>query len=260
MKRNLYYRHVYKRTNAFKEFILMFFLSISSWPRLVVELFTRHRFGIRYFTWSGSVVFVLLLSLYPIIKQTSIRFFFGNYYGPELEITELIKHYFTWYAYLAAMLYMAYIRRDEIKREPGDFDFEWFSLSAGVIDNRFINISWGGKPVTIRTVETLIEPGLFFCCGLILWLIGQSLGSLLMACAVIYGMSYRAQYYIGDNFILDKSDELIANRQLHNTYVNEMNVSETQGFQIHARRPAAPDYRRDLADMMIVDEESVEAV
>ena len=92
------------------------------------------------------------------------------------------------------------------------------------------------------------------------WLIGQPIGSLLMICAVIYGMSYRAQYFIGDNFILDKSDELIANRQLHNTYVNDMDVSQTQGFQVYGRRPADPNFRRELADMMIDLDEAVEAV
>ncbi|GAB3040056.1 hypothetical protein [Spirosoma pulveris] len=261
MQRNQYYRQVYKRTNAFKVAIYMMFLNSSSWPRLTIELFTRRKFGTRYFTFSGTIVFAVLLACYPVLNQISASFLFRHRsYGPDLNFGELLKHYLTWYAYLAAMVYRAYHHWSQIKREPGDFDFNWFSLSPGLVDARFFNVEWGGKPVNVRMVETLIEPGLFFFIGFMLWLIGQSLGPLLMICAVIYGMSYRAQYYIGDNFMYDKSDELIANRQLHNTYVNGMDASQTQGFQVYGRRPADPDFRRDLADMMIDRDELIEAV
>ena len=138
MTRNQYYRSTYKRVNAMKIALYMMFLNISSWPRLTIELFTRRRFGIRYLTLSGTVVFAGLLACYPIYKQTGILFIFHRRsYVPDIDFGELLKHYLTWYAYITGMVYMAIKHRNEVKMEPGEFDYSWFSLSSGIVDARF---------------------------------------------------------------------------------------------------------------------------
>ena len=50
MTKNLYYRTVFMRVNSIKEIILGFFLAIASYPRMLLEVFTRKNMGERYFS------------------------------------------------------------------------------------------------------------------------------------------------------------------------------------------------------------------
>ena len=65
MKKSLYYEHVFRRTNAIKEFIYSFFLAIASWPRLLLEVFLRRNMGERYFSFSTAVILLLILCWLP---------------------------------------------------------------------------------------------------------------------------------------------------------------------------------------------------
>lgn len=261
MKVNLYYRHLYKRVNAFKEFTLHLFLAISSWPRLLLEVFVRRDFGERYFSLASALTIAVLLGLLPPVVESGLKVLarpgrFWHY----VDLWPFLGHYLTWYGFIAAFLMRAMRRQREIVREPASFDFARFSLSTGRIHPRFYEFKVKGQPVDVRTIETWLEPGFFFVVGFLLWLVGQPVGLLLLWCSVVYGMSYQAAYYLGDQFVLDKIDEMIANRQLVNSFVHGLDAGDTQGFRHYGLRPADPDFRRELADTFIVREESVEAV
>lgn len=259
MKKNLYYRTVYKRTNQLKEAALNFFLAFGSWPRLFIEVIIRRNFGERYFSFSSCLLIAFLISLYPLLISGIQRRAFQSF-GVEFTWVDFLIHNLSLYLYLALFVFMALRRRSEIKRLPSVFDFGRFSLSTGEIHPYFLNFYWRGKQVSIRTVETVIEPGVFFLAGAGLsYLLGQILGMFLMLSAIFYSLSYKGAYRKGDHFIMDKIDEMICNEEMVNAFVEGRDASETRGVKFYGRRPADPETRRRLAETF-VDENVAEAV
>lgn len=254
-KSNLYYKTVSRRRNAVSEALLGFFLGISSWPRLLLECFLRINMGERYYSDSAAITISVLLALLPLFV---VRALSGGYGGVEFGV--FFKLFFTWYVFLTGFMYMAAQRSEEVKRLPGVFDFQRFSLSSGLIDRRFYDIEFGGKPVSVRTIETVLEPGFFFFIGFVLNLMGQPVGSLLMLCSIVYSMSYQAAYSEGDNYIADMIDSKICNEELVKSFVDDDSEGDTRGFNFRGRRPADPDARRRVADMLSETEETVEAL
>lgn len=63
MKKNLYFQTMFQRTNGIKMIILDFFLSIASWPRLMIEVFIRKNFGERYFSLAAAITITVILFL-----------------------------------------------------------------------------------------------------------------------------------------------------------------------------------------------------
>jgi hypothetical protein len=155
---------------------------------------------------------------------------------------------------------MSLERDKEVKRLPSVFDFARFSLSTGEIHTQILAFQWQGKKVDIRTIETVVEPALFFFIGILLKLFGQSVGTLLVVCSIFYSLSYVAAYVMGDHFVMDKIDEMICNEEMVSSFVEGRNPSETRGVPFYGRRPTDPETRRMLADTFIEDfEETIEA-
>jgi len=261
MKRNLYYRTVHKRSNRIKEFFLGLFSAISSGPRLLLEVFIRRNFGERYFSFSGAIILTFILALLPIAAAFGFNILLNWLGGGEAYTggTFLLR-YLTWYVFLAAFMYMAIQRRNEIKRLPSVFDMERYSLSTGVIHPAFGNVIIRGKKVDTRVIETLLEPLFFFTIGAVLWVFGQAVGILIISCSIIYSLSYVADYRTGDHFVMDKIDEMILNKALVKAFVDGKDGDQTKGFRFYGRRPADPDIRREVVESFFDYEETVEAV
>lgn len=261
MKKNMYYRTVFKRSNWLKEGILNIFLAFCSWPRLMLEVFVRKNMGERYFSFFTALVITCLMAALPIAYNefsNRIRQFTGDaHLGTDMM--DFIWLFTTWYAYLAGFLYMSLQRREEIKHLPSVFDFGRFSLSTGYIHPFFLNMKIGGRTTNVRTIETLLEPGLFAGVGVLLMIMRQPIGTILLVCSLFYSMSYLAAYRRGDHFVMDKIDEMICNEELVNAFVEGRDASETRGVNYYGRRPADPETRRKLADTF-VDDEPVEAL
>lgn len=234
-----------------KEGFLSFFLAFCSWPRMLIEVFTRTHFGERYFSFSGVMTVFTVLAILPMTSR------FGNLFG--YSIAAFWGHYFTWYLFLAGFLYMSIQRRNEIKRQPSVFDFGHFSLSTGHIHPHFLTLEFGGKPVTVRAIETFWEPGIFFILGFTLWMSEQLIGFVIVIASIIYSLSYRAAYYNGDQAIMDKIDEIICSEELTKAIVEGRDSTETRGFNFYGRRPADPDAQRRMAEMLTEIDEIVEA-
>jgi hypothetical protein len=258
MKKNLYYKTVYGRSNVLKNSILIFFFTFSSYPRLLLEVFIRKNFGERYFSFMSAITVTILLSIFPFVSAGISQMLSFGGYGRSFDLGDVFQHYFTWYLFLIAFMYKCMERNDEVKRLPSVFDFARFSLSTGERHPRILDFKWKGKRLDIREIETLVEPGLFFFIGLFLMLIGQSVGTLLLISSIFYSLSYVAAYMIGDNFIMDRIDEMICNEELVNSFVEDKDSSETRGFSTYGRKPADPETRRRLADAFVEDfEETV---
>ncbi|GAB4002090.1 hypothetical protein GCM10028807_59940 [Spirosoma daeguense] len=255
MQKKTYYQTMYRRRNVIKEALLAFFLGLSSYPRMLIETLIRRDMGERYFSFSGAMTLAALLGMLPLFMMKGL----GRLYG-EMTTVRFLVTYTSWYLYLAVFVYMAIQRRDEIKRLPGIFNFARFTLSTGIIHQWFWDVEWNGKRLDRRTIETLLEPGVFFCSGMILWFSGQPIGFVLVISSIFYSFSYRAAYHEGDNYIMDKIDERICNEELVNTFMDKNDNATARGFHFYGRRPADPEDRRRVAEMFMEDEETVEVM
>ncbi|PSR55786.1 hypothetical protein AHMF7605_25625 [Adhaeribacter arboris] len=252
MKKNLYYRQVFRRRNYIKELLLDFFLSVASMPRLLLEVFLRKNMGERYFSpFVASFVFVVFF-FFPY----AMGGMFGSY-GDTLP--EIIKDNVSWYLFLAAYAAGCFFRWQEVIRLPSVFDFARYSLSAGRIHPIFYAIRIGGKPVDKRGIEIILEPAPFFLIGLLLLWMDQRVGMLLITSSIVYSLSYIAAYHKGDDFIMDKIDEMICNEELVSAFVDELDASQTRGVHFYGHKPADPGTRRQLAKAFIEEDDLVEA-
>ena len=182
----------------------------------------------------------------------------GRYRGGS-SFLNFWSMFLTWYAYLAGFLYMAIQRREEIKRLPSVFDFARFSLSTGLIHPQFQAVEWYGKRLSVRTIETVVEPGFFGSIGFVLWMAGQPIGLILLISSIFYSFSYVAAYHQGDNFVMDHIDKLIVTEEMAKAFIEGRGAEDTRGFSFIGRRPTDPDARRKLAELFMEDEETVEA-
>src|SRR5262249_46161052 len=136
----------------------------------------------------------------------------------------------TWYIFLLAFGYSAIKRNREIKTNPNVYDFKCFSLYAGDVHPRFLAFDISGKPVTLRQIETLLEPGLFFVIGIALAVLGQAIGHVIWLSAVCYSLSYRAAWLNGDNFVWDTVDKRILAEQTRR-FIDDLPSNDAKGVQ-----------------------------
>lgn len=259
MKKTLFYRTFIERRNPIMDALMAFFLSISSWPKLLLETLIRKNFGVRYFSFSGCLAITFFLALYPISKAYGLSRLVGYGYGEEFSMKEFIAHYFTWYAYLVVFLYTAVQRNAEIERVPSVYNLGRYSKSTGAINSAFLDTKIMGKLATLRQVEILLEPGAFFVAGLVLWKIAQPIGILLMVCSIIYSLSYKAAYKQGDDFIWDTNDRFILSKVLVKSFLGNHSLEETQGYQFRGRLPVDAEGRQRFAELVSQEEEIAEA-
>ena len=268
MKKNLYYRAVFQRKNVLMEFILSFFLAFSSYPRLLLEAFIRKDFGERYFKLSSALTVAVLLGVFPFI-QTELATFFTPTRGDGMfmmrnqpmrnDSADLMPDYIGWFIYLAAFVILAFRHDRDIKRAPSVFDFARFSKYTGKVNPAFFRFHLPDRKTDTRRVECLFEPALFFVGGVLLHLIGQKLGGLLIMCSLFYGFSYLAAYVIGDNFVMDKIDEMICNQELEKSFVDDKDESDTRGFRFRGMKPNGRENRQKVLPLMGEQEEILQA-
>jgi len=254
MKKNLYYRTVFKRSSMLQDGVLTLFLAFCSWPRLMIEVFTRKNLGERYFSFSTAMLIASVLALFPFVYFEILSRF-----RRATDFFLFVTFFTTWYLYLAGFIYMCLQRRQEIKQLPSVYDLGRFSLSTGQIRPEIRNLSLSDTPVDLRTFETVVEPGICAVIGLLLWGAAQPIGLIIFISSIFYALSYMAAYRQGDHFVMDKIDEMICNEELVNTFVEGRDSSETRGVNFYGRRPADPETRRKLVDSFI-DEDVVEAL
>lgn len=251
MKKSLYYRIILRRNNGVGVLLMMFF-AVSSIPRLLLEVFIRKDFGERYFSFSLAIIVTIVLAGWPLMPSG-----FGHYYMGKADNS--LVPYITWYIYLAAFLYFCVKHQRDLRRNPSVFDFGKFSLYSGKISPGFYNIQFPDRKTDIRRIECLLEPGLFFVAGFFLYMFGQALGSLLMACGIIYSLGYVAAYAVGDNFIMDQIDQIILGEEMEKVFMDDADESETRGIRDHSRKPENRELRRRVFEHMTKEDDVFEA-
>lgn len=255
MEKNLYFRTAVRRSNAVSNFILGTAFRLASPARVLLEVFVRRNFGIRYFS-LGMVVFsAVFWGAIPVIKYK-----IGSHgYNADNSLSDFWLHYSSWYVFLLAFLHSSWLRWKEVRHKLSVFDFSRYSLYSGDIHPRFFMLHPFGQRPSVRTVEVYYEPGVLFIAGLALWLLSQPLGMLLMIVAVLYGLSYAAAYKQGDDFIMDKIDEMILNEEYEDAFING-NYNNPRGGRYYISRPLPANLRRDLKDQIIDGDDAAIAV
>jgi hypothetical protein len=248
MTKNLYLRAKRARANFLKAFVYGFFQIFSSYPRLMIEVFTRKNFGQRYFRLISAITFAVLLALFPIYMIAGVE----GKSTKELLIF-LAKHYLTWYIYIGFFLKYSLKRNAEIKIIISEFDFSKYSRFGGFINPIFYTWKLPNQKTetTTRLVESLFEPLPFFVAGIFLWVCSQVVGVLFVAFSVYYSLSYVADYDWGDNYVLDMIDEMIANESLEAAFVDDADPEDNNGFATIGRKPTDPEARRKLIPYMM---------
>jgi hypothetical protein len=248
MKKNLYFRQSIRRQNLLSTFFFSSVSSLASWPQLLLSVFIRKNFGERHFTLASSITVAVILALMPlwyVIKSWAYQIFsWGDFF----------ILYSSWYVFIAAFLFYSVKRAKEIRHNPSVYDFKKYSFYTGDILPYFKNMGTKKEVVNYRIIETVFEPAPFLAGGIILWLIGQPLGLLIVICSFIYGLSYEAEYRLGDHFVMNKIDEIICNENLEKAFVFDQDPDDTQGFRFYGRKPQSEEMRKKIAALMTDDE------
>jgi len=243
MEKSTYYRDVLQRKGALNEKIANAVYGICSYPRLLLEVFTRRNLGQRYFSMLHVWIVILFCGTLPLFLG---RLFYRRFNGMD----DLFGHFWDWYLLLFAFLILSLLRRNEIKNNPEVKNFEKYSLYEGDIAPWMWRL--GGRSWSPRQVETLIEPGFYFVIGLSLYLLQLPSGLLIIVSSIMYSLSYTIAYHQGDHYILDLIDQRILNKALMETFLN--GSLESKGFRFRGLIPVSEELREELMQEMVEDE------
>jgi hypothetical protein len=255
---NHYFHAVFRRNNVIKTFILDSALKIASYPRLIIEVFIRRNFGRRYFKLSSVITVTFLLFFVPFLMQAILSF--SASYNYEYQRQVFWQYHRLYYFFIPVFLGFGIYRWFEMKRNKSRNDFNSFSLYTGDRLLLFDNLIVTNKRITDRLVDTIIEPAPFVIVGIILMLFNQRLGDMLFISGLLYGLSYAAQYKIGDDFIMDKTDEIILNEEMENVFVNDQKPDKSRGVRFYTTKPDSKSLRRKLVSTFAESEKVKEEV
>jgi len=77
----------------------------------------------------------------------------------------------------------------------------------------------------------------------------------LVSISIIYSLSYVAAWRSGDDYILDIIDEMISVRNNQKSFVEGLDADQTDGYKMRGHRPTDPEFRRKVADEMIIEDD-----
>lgn len=247
IKKNEYYATVYGRMNNLKQAFLGFFFGISSYPRLLIEVFLRRDMGISYFSLFHCICWAIFLFVLPFLMQGR----HGNSWH------QVLTSHWAWYVFFIAFCKFAWDRHKECKRPYGYYDFNHFSKSSGKRLDQVDRFKFRGKPLHMPYLDIYLEPLLATAVGLLALLLGQGMLSvLLIVCAGIYSLSYMAAYSMGRDRILEDIDKSIANRWITDTFLNDK--PNPTNFDFFGPKPSSEDIRNGLADLLGDDDDGTE--
>ncbi len=264
-------RTVFARKNPVKDFFISMFSFLGSPCCLLLEVFIRKDFGERYFKLSGAIVLALIVAAIPLLSLTDLGSFNPDEYMGGVDREEysmrrnvsFLVEWFSWYAFLAAFIIMSVKHYRDQKEAPSVFQARKYSLYTGRNFDFFKGLLGKLGPLgkaNRRTVEIVIEPAFFLVIGLILWqTLGQTVGLLIVISSLMYSLSYLARYDEADNYMMDKLDSIIINRELQNVLVNEL-AAENAGYVENRGQLPKQDDIRKLLYQQIKNDHSPEGV
>jgi len=244
MNTSIVNRAMYQRKNPLTATLLKMIYDLTSIPKIMLEVFTRHSFGERYFSLFTCIVGVLLLAWLPYTFPTTDKFPF--------EFWSMVGNNFIWYLYLMGFLALAIIRNVEISRQPSVFDFAKFSLFQGFHQPWFEKLVLERIPIkSKRAIDIWIEPGFFLLVGIVIFtIINPFLGIWIIFSAFCYSIANSISYYQGDHYIMDIIDGIIRSMEFEKVFVNDASPEESRCFDHKGRRPVDGNLRQTVADVI----------
>ena len=232
-----YYHVIFERRNILKDSFYTFFLALSSWPRLILEVFLRRDMGCRYFSIASVISVLVLLWFLP--------FTWSGYQS----VPHILKDNALWYLFTLVFLGFGIKRWREVDASH-TFNLERFSLSMGTPLPIFYEYGF-----TNKIIRTVLEPAPAFIIGGLLWLMGDRLGELLVFCSVVYSLSHVAAYDQGNNYILTQIDEWICQQELTNSFREAKDPRYTRGFEFVQDIPGDKQTRERIINAFWQDDD-----
>lgn len=260
-KANVHYRQEFKRQNNLRLNLVEFFISICSFPKLFLEVFLRRKFGQRYFNLGSALGVTIIMFALPYVIHlagSAYGYFMNRSYG--FELGSFLLHYLSWYVLLAAFVVRSIKHRLAMRLVTGEFDWEWYSQSSGIIHPFFYEFELNGWKASERQVEIFMEPAIPFIAGIFLMLISQPIGAVLIICSIIYSASYAAAYYRGDSEMYNWIDMNIVAKNKEKLFLDDPKIEETNGVRLRAKRPIGFARRSDIYEEAIKDIDDIGGV
>lgn len=205
---------------------------------------------------------------------------------PPFSLRQLYDLYPGWYFLLGLWLGAAVLRRIEIWRNERIFDMERFSYTNGDIYRIFyypwtlrfslkqgqlklgtVKVKFLDRSFTVyvslvrvyvgsRTVEVFIEPLFGLIAGYFIRIyISETAGYLVQGCSIFYALSSWASYYRGDQFVMDKIDEMIINADMESSFIDDAPINPPSGFRFLGKKPVDKERRRRLLKTIVKDDD-----
>lgn len=233
------------RKNKIKEAFFNFFLDLASFPRMLLEVFLRKNFGERYLNMASVITVAIILYCLPFLIDGSI------FPGRRHKVDD--GSFTIWYAFTAVWFVIASWRVWQFDKSKSAFNFGMFTYYSGDTHPLFQKFTFFGKPDR-RTIDTVYEPLFFFVAGIIIRLVDTKLGNLICISSIMYSFSYVGAYMKGDQFLLDKIDEIIWGEQFEKIFTEETDPEHCKGVYLYSRRPESKQAAEMIAKSLLEEE------
>lgn len=261
MKKKASLYTVLHRHNMWKPLLQHFIIALSSYPALMIEIFTRHKFGQRNFSLSSCISALGILLLLGVIF-TGWQDMIGMLFGVRGRSFRQDGAEYFLLLFVIAGLVQAVRHKKEQSRFGRTVDFARYSRSNGEpysywykLEKYLPNWITEKLPVNPENIWRYYEPFTAIAIGVVLLPIPftRLLGVLLIICGLFYYWRTSIQYAGGYEYILDLIDEMIiaeASRDFMSPDVIEPNA---YGVNVYAPMPDDPNLRERLMEKIQYD-------
>lgn len=201
----------------------------AHWASVLLQVFTRRDFGIRYFDFGFALRLALILLLIPVVPML-LTDYFSSLLTLKAEIPPQVKEfagaagvsfgnepahetesypYLLWYAFIALFVTASFFRWREQRSQPSLFEQPRHTYFRGTFQPWLGRIEFSWLKKNTRILKCWIEPAVFFLPGLVLLLLGQNLGWLLLITAIICSGYENFAYSLGRSAVLNTYDKMI---------------------------------------------------
>ena len=251
-KANLY--SVLHRENMWKPVLQHLIIGFSSYPALMVEIFSRHKFGQRNFSLS-SCVLALTLLLFLGVVYTDWLDIIGMLFGVRGRSFRPNGSEIFLLLFIIAAFIQAIRHKKEQMRFGRTVDFERYSRSNGEpyaywykLERYLPNFLLSRLPLNSVNIWRYYEPFAAILIGIVLLPIPftRLLGVLLIICGLFYYWRTSIQYAGGYEYILDLIDEMIVSEHTREFMSPEPELDNSHGVHVYAPMPDDPNLRERL--------------
>ena len=204
-------RVVFYRENMIRKFLQSLLILLSSYPALLIEIFTRRKFGERYLPLSSCLTAIAILLFVFVLADDFVNPFIRGYgsnrYANDFEWNKLPVIVFA----IAALIQSIRHKRESVT-DGKTVDFNRFSRSAGLSYAYWYKLEsilpkglYNRLPITERNLRRYYEPLSAVMIGIVLLPLPftRLLGIILIICGFFYYQRARIQYLWAYDFILN---------------------------------------------------------